>query len=93
MPRNAQQTTHNLTNQQLAQQNQATSLEGQFDTQDRSLLMPTMQSLLNSQGYIRSSSRPSPSKAWAHRTRLLMRCTKKPQTAPPRQTIPPAMAT
>jgi hypothetical protein len=51
MSRGAQQTTRNLTDQQLAQQNQMISQEGQSDTQDRSLLMPTIQSLLNSQGY------------------------------------------
>jgi hypothetical protein len=51
MSRGAQQTTRNLTDQQLAQQNQAISQESQSDTQDRSLLMPTIQSLLNSQGY------------------------------------------
>jgi soluble lytic murein transglycosylase-like protein len=52
MSRGAQQTTRNLTDQQLAQQNQAISQESQSDSQDRSLLMPTIQSLLNSQGYI-----------------------------------------
>ena len=51
MSRGAQQTTRNLTDQQLAQQNQAISKESQSDSQDRSLLMPTIQSLLNSQGY------------------------------------------
>src|ERR1700690_4612259 len=50
MSRGAQQTTRNLTDQQLAQQNQMISQEGQSDAQDRSLLMPTIQSLLNSQG-------------------------------------------
>jgi hypothetical protein len=44
------QTTRNLTDQQLAQQHQMISQEGQSDAQDRSLLMPTIQSLLNSQG-------------------------------------------
>src|ERR1700688_1073394 len=51
MSRGAQQTTRNLTDQQLAQQNQMISQEGQSDAQDRSLSMPTIQSLLNSQGY------------------------------------------
>ena len=51
MSRGVEQTTLNLTDQQLAQQNQMISQEGQSDTQDRSLLMPTIQSLLNSQGY------------------------------------------
>ena len=51
MSRGAERTTRQLTDQQLAQQNQAISQEGQSDTQDRSLLMPTIQSLLNSQGY------------------------------------------
>jgi hypothetical protein len=51
MSRGAQQTTRNLTDQQLAQQNQMISQEGQSDAQDRSLLMSTIQSLLHSQGY------------------------------------------
>jgi hypothetical protein len=51
MSRGAQQTTRNLTDQQLAQQNQMTSQDNQSDAQDRSLLMPTITSLLNSQGY------------------------------------------
>src|SRR5277367_311385 len=51
MSRGAQQTTRNLSDQQLAQQNQMISQENQSDTQDRSLLMPTIQNLLNSQGY------------------------------------------
>ena len=51
MSRGAQQTTRNLTDQQLAQQNQMISQESQADAQDRSLLVPTIQSLLNSQGY------------------------------------------
>jgi hypothetical protein len=36
MSRGAQQTTRNLTDQQLAQQNQMISQEGQSDAQDRS---------------------------------------------------------
>jgi hypothetical protein len=51
MSRGAQQTTRNLTDQQLAQQNQMISQENQSNTQDRSLLMPTITSLLNSQGF------------------------------------------
>ena len=51
MSRAAQQTTRNLTDQQLAQQNQLISQSGQQGQQDRSLLMPTITSLLNSQGY------------------------------------------
>jgi hypothetical protein len=51
MSRGAQQTTRNLTDQQLGQKNQMISQEGQSDAQDRSLLMPAIQSLLNSQGY------------------------------------------
>jgi len=51
MSRGAQQSTRNLTDQQLAQQNQMISQESQADAQDRSLLVPTIQSLLNSQGY------------------------------------------
>ena len=35
MSRGAQQTTRNLADQQLAQQNQMISQEGQSDTQDR----------------------------------------------------------
>lgn len=51
MSRGAQRTTRQLTDQQLAQQNAQIGQEGQSDAQDRSLLMPTIQSLLNSQGY------------------------------------------
>ena len=51
MSRGAQRTTRALTDQQLAQQNQLISQSNQQGLQDRSLLMPTIQSLLNSQGY------------------------------------------
>ena len=45
------QTTRNLTDQQLAQQNQLISQSNQASQQDRSEMMPTITSLLNSQGY------------------------------------------
>jgi hypothetical protein len=51
MSRGAQRTTRQLTDQQLAQQNQLISQADQSSTQDRSQLIPTIQSLLNSQGY------------------------------------------
>ena len=51
MGRGAQKTTRKLTDEQLALQNQLISQAGQQGTQDRSLLMPTIQSLLTSQGY------------------------------------------
>jgi hypothetical protein len=51
MSRAAQSTTRNPTDQQLAQQNQLISQSNQQGQQDRSLLMPTITSLLNSQGY------------------------------------------
>lgn len=51
MSRGAQRTTRQLTDQQLAQQNQQISQENQSDSQDRSLLVPAITSLLNSQGY------------------------------------------
>jgi hypothetical protein len=51
MSRGAQRTTRQLTDQQLAQQNQLISQANQQSTSDRSQLMPTIQSLLNSQGY------------------------------------------
>lgn len=51
MSRGAQRTTRQLTDQQLAQQNSQIAQENQSDAQDRSLLMPTIQGLLNSQGY------------------------------------------
>ncbi|HLX00675.1 MAG TPA: hypothetical protein VKS80_01010, partial [Trinickia sp.] len=51
MSRGAQRSTRQLTDQQLAQQNQLISQANQQGTQDRSLLMPTITSLLNSQGY------------------------------------------
>ena len=51
MSRGAQRTTRQLTDRQLAQQNQLISQANQQSTSDRSQLMPTIQSLLNSQGY------------------------------------------
>ena len=51
MGRAAQQHTRNLTDQQLAQQNQLISQSNQQGMQDHSLLMPTINSLLTSQGY------------------------------------------
>jgi hypothetical protein len=51
MSRGAQRTTRALTDQQLAQQNQLISQSNQQGLQDRSLMMPTITSLLNSQGY------------------------------------------
>jgi hypothetical protein len=51
MSRAAQQQTRNLTDQQLALQNQLLSQSNQQGQQDRSLMMPTIQSLLTSQGY------------------------------------------
>lgn len=51
MSRAAQRTTRALTDQQLAQQNQLISQANQQGTQDRSLLVPTIQTLLNSQGF------------------------------------------
>src|ERR1700722_9438578 len=51
MSRGAERTTRQLTDQQLAQQNQLISQSNQQGQQDRSLLMPTISNLLNSQGY------------------------------------------
>jgi len=51
MSRAAQRTTRALTDQQLAQQNQLISQANQQGTQDRSLMMPTIQQLLTSQGF------------------------------------------
>ncbi|MGA2902120.1 MAG: hypothetical protein ABSF40_17995 [Candidatus Acidiferrales bacterium] len=51
MSRGAEHTTRQLTDQQLAQQNQLISQSNQEGGQDRSLLMPTIQSLLTSTGY------------------------------------------
>ena len=51
MSRGAQRTTRSLTDQQLAQQNQLLSQSNQQGQQDRSLLLPSITSLLNSQGY------------------------------------------
>lgn len=51
MSRAAQHTTRALTDQQLAQQNQLISQSNQQGQQDRSLMMPTIQSLLSSTGY------------------------------------------
>src|SRR5271156_3854128 len=51
MSRGAERTTRQLTDQQLAQQNQLISQSNQEGGQDRSLLLPTIQSLLTSTGY------------------------------------------
>ena len=51
MSRGAQHSTRQLTDQQLAQQNQLISQSNQQGTQDRSLLLPTIQSLLTSPGF------------------------------------------
>jgi hypothetical protein len=51
MSRGADRTTRQLTDQQLGQQNQLISQADQTSSADRSLLMPTISSLLNSQGY------------------------------------------
>jgi hypothetical protein len=51
MSRGAEHTTRQLTDQQLAQQNQLISQSNQEGGQDRSLLLPTIQSLLTSTGY------------------------------------------
>ncbi|HXZ14206.1 MAG TPA: hypothetical protein VEG64_17600 [Candidatus Sulfotelmatobacter sp.] len=51
MSRAAQSTTRQLTDQQLAQQNQLISQANQQGTSDRSMMMPVIQGLLNSQGY------------------------------------------
>src|SRR5271154_5672260 len=51
MSRGAERTTRQLTDQQLGQQNQLISQADQSGEQDRSLMMPTIQGLLNSQGY------------------------------------------
>jgi hypothetical protein len=51
MSRGAQRSTRQLTDQQLGQQDQMISQANQSATGDRSLLMPTIQSLLNSQGF------------------------------------------
>jgi|SRR5579862_1140019 len=51
MSRAAQQQTRNLTDQQLAQQNNLISQSNQQGQQDRSLMLPSITSLLNSQGY------------------------------------------
>src|ERR1700723_550649 len=51
MSRGAERSTRQLTDQQLAQQNQLISQSNQQGTQDRSLLLPTIQSLLTSPGF------------------------------------------
>jgi len=51
MSRAAQSRTRNLTDQQLAQQNQLISQSNAQGQQDRSAMLPTITSLLNSQGY------------------------------------------
>jgi hypothetical protein len=54
MSRAAQQQTRNLTDQQLATQNQLLGQENQNSNQDRSLLLPTIQNLLTNPGYTQS---------------------------------------
>jgi len=54
MSRAAQQQTRNLTDQQLATQNQLLGQENQNSNQDRSLLLPAIQNLLTSPGYTQS---------------------------------------
>jgi hypothetical protein len=51
MSRGAQRTVRQETEQQLGQQNQLISQANQSGQQDRSLMLPTITSLLNSQGY------------------------------------------
>jgi len=51
MSRGAQHSTRQLTDQQLAQQNQLLSQANQQGVQDRSLLLPAIQGFLNSPGY------------------------------------------
>ena len=51
MSRGADRSTRQLTDQQLGQQNQLISQADQTSGGDRSMLMPTIQSLLNSQGF------------------------------------------
>jgi hypothetical protein len=51
MSRGAQRSTRALTDQQLAQQDQLISQSNQEGQQDRSLLMPTINSLLTSPGF------------------------------------------
>jgi hypothetical protein len=51
MSRGADRSTRQLTDQQLGQQNQLISQADQTSGADRTMLMPTIQSLLNSQGF------------------------------------------
>jgi hypothetical protein len=51
MSRGAQSSTRQLADQQLGQQNQLISQADQSTQQDRSLLLPTINGLLNSQGF------------------------------------------
>jgi hypothetical protein len=51
MSRGAQQNTRNLADQQLTQQNQLISQSNQQGQQDRSLLVPAIDNLLNSPGF------------------------------------------
>lgn len=51
MSRGAERSTRALTDQQLAQQNQLISQANQQGTQDRGVLLPTINGLLNSPGF------------------------------------------
>ena len=80
--------------QQLAQQNQLISQANQAGLQDRSTMMPTIDSLLNSQGYTpQQRSATLRSKASAPRTRRSTRSASAPPIAWPPRTTAPVMAT
>jgi hypothetical protein len=71
MGRGAQQQTRQLTDQQLTLQNQMLGQENQQTQQDRTLLMPTISSLLTK---TRPRSRTqSRKRAWAPRAPLTIR--------------------
>ena len=91
MSRGAQRSTRQLTDQQLAQQNQLISQSNQQGTQDRSLLLPTIQSLLTSPGYTPAEQSAITQQAWAPQTPPTTRSANAPPIAPPPPMTPPPL--
>ena len=91
MSRGAQRTTRQLTDQQLAQQNQLISQSNQQGTQDRSLLLPTINRCSPAPATRPPSNPPSRSKAWAPRTPPSTRSANAPPIAPPPPMTPPPL--
>jgi hypothetical protein len=90
MSRGAQRSTRQLTDQ-LAQQNQLISQSNQQDTQDRSLLLPTIQSLLTSPGYTPAEQSAITQQSMGAANTPSTRSANAPPIAPPLPTTPPQL--